>query len=63
LCQAFTVAQVDENHAAMVAAAMSPAAQSDNLIDMAGVELAAVVGTHGESDVKVSRGGTPPAEG
>ena len=49
LGDAFAVAQVDEDHAAMVAAAMVPAAEGDDLVDMAGIELAAVMGTHGGS--------------
>ena len=46
LRQALAVAQVDEDHAAVVAAAMRPAAQGDDLVDEAGVDLAAVMGTH-----------------
>ena len=47
LGQAFAVAQVDEDDAAMVAAAMRPAGEGDDLIDMGGVYMAAVMGTHG----------------
>ena len=46
LRQAFAVAQVDEDHAAVVAATMCPAAQGDGLPVEGGVELAAVMGTH-----------------
>ncbi len=47
LGEAFAVAQVDEDHAAMIAAAVVPAAEGDDLIDVGGGELTAVVGTHG----------------
>ncbi len=50
-----TVAQVDEDHAAMVAAAVVPAAEGDDLIDVAGIQLAAVMSTHGGSDLKSRR--------
>ncbi len=44
LHQAFAVAQIDEDHAAMVAAAMRPAHQRDGLAEVAAVDAAAVVG-------------------
>ena len=50
LGDAFAIAQVYENDAAVIATAMIPAAEGDDLVDVAGVELAAVVGTHGGSD-------------
>jgi hypothetical protein len=46
LGQAFAVAQVDEDDAAVVAATVSPAAQGDLLADEGGVELSAVMSTH-----------------
>ena len=44
LHQAFAVAQVDEDDAAVVAAAMDPAHQRDGLAEVAAVDAAAVVG-------------------
>ena len=44
--QTFAVAQVDEDDAAMVTAAVSPAAQGDDLPVEGGVELSAIMGTH-----------------
>ena len=44
------VAQVDEQHAAMVALAMDPAGQADCLADIGGAELGAMmsaIGVHG----------------
>ena len=38
LRQAFTVAQVDKNYPAVIAAAMRPAAQADSLVELIGVE-------------------------
>ncbi|OIQ81523.1 hypothetical protein GALL_367010 [mine drainage metagenome] len=49
LRNAGTVAQVDENDAAVVAAAMGPTAQGYDLADMLTVEFAAVMSTHNES--------------
>jgi hypothetical protein len=71
LGQAFAVAQVDEDDAAVVAATVGPAAQGDDLAVEGGVELSAVMGTHGNSvgllrcgdDAKVCGGGaTTPIE-
>ena len=50
LQQALAVAQVDENHAAMIAAAMHPAGNRDLLTDQLFVDLAAIVRTHGKPD-------------
>ena len=44
LHEAFAVAQVDEDDAAVVAAAMDPAGQRDGLVEIAAVDAAAVVG-------------------
>ena len=44
LHQSFAVAQVDEDHAAVVAAAMDPAADGDGLAEAGAVDAAAVVG-------------------
>ena len=44
LHQAFAVAQVDEDDAAVVAAAMHPAHQRDGLAEVAAVDAAAIVG-------------------
>ena len=41
LHQPFAVAQVDEDHPAVVAAAMHPAEQGDHLVEMSGATLAA----------------------
>ena len=38
LRQAFAVAQVDEDHAAVVAAAVRPAGQRDGLVELAAVD-------------------------
>ena len=46
LRQAFAVAQVDEDDAAVVTATMCPAAQGDDLPVEGGVELSAIMGTH-----------------
>ena len=46
LHQPLAVAQVDEDHAAMVAAAVDPAKQGDGLADVAGIDPAGIVGTH-----------------
>jgi hypothetical protein len=46
LRQTFTVAQVDENHTAVIAAAMRPAAQADGLIQLIGVKQSAVMSSH-----------------
>ena len=45
LHEALAVAQVDEDDAAVIAAAMDPAGQRDDLSQMAAVDAAAVVGT------------------
>ncbi len=47
LQQAFAIAQVDEDHAAMIAPAMDPASDADVLADEGFVDLTAVMGTHG----------------
>jgi hypothetical protein len=47
LDRAFTVAQVDEDDPAVVAAAMRPAAQGDDVAGVRAVDGAAVMGTHG----------------
>ena len=41
------VAQIDEDHAAVVAAGVGPAAERDGLTDQGLVDQAAVVATHG----------------
>ena len=46
LHQALAVPQVDEDHAAMVAAAVNPAEQGDGLAQEAFVDQSAVVGAH-----------------
>ena len=46
LHQAFAVAQVDENHAPVVAAAVHPAAERDRLAKMGAAYEAAVFATH-----------------
>ena len=48
LQQTFAIAQVDEDDAAMIAAAMDPASDADFLADEGFVDLTAVVGTHGK---------------
>ena len=55
LGQAFAVAQVDENHSAVVAPAMGPAAQGDFLADELSVELSAVMSTHAGSVFRIGR--------
>lgn len=47
LGQPFTIAQVDENDPAVVAPAMCPATQGDFLADRLGIELSAIMGSHG----------------
>ena len=47
LRQPLAVAQVDEDHPAVVAAAMRPAAQADGLIELVGVEQSAIMSSHG----------------
>ena len=49
LDQAFAIAQVDEDHAAVVAPAVHPAKQGDRLADIGCVQEAAVLGSHGFS--------------
>jgi hypothetical protein len=46
LGQACAIAQVDENDAPMVAAAMNPAKQGDCLVKVLFTDLAGVAGTH-----------------
>jgi hypothetical protein len=46
LYQAFAVAQVDEDDAAVVSPAMSPAAERDGLFKLARIDEAAVMGAH-----------------
>ena len=46
LHDAFAVAQVDENHAAMIAAGIDPAHEGNALVEVAGIDPPAVVGTH-----------------
>ena len=46
LRQAFAVAQVDEDHPAVVAAAMCPAAQGDGLAEVGNIELSAIMSSH-----------------
>src|SRR5438552_15725241 len=46
LKQTFAVSQIDENHTAMVAAALRPAGNRDNLSGQARIDLTAVVSTH-----------------
>ena len=46
LHQALAVAQVDEDHAAMVAAAVGPAVEGHGLAEETGVGAAAVFGAH-----------------
>ncbi len=47
LQQPLAIAQVDENHPAMIAAPMHPAGHADFLADEGFVDLAAIVGAHG----------------
>jgi hypothetical protein len=51
LHQAFAVAQVDEDDAAMVATTMDPAAQADGLAEKYLSSEAAVLGSHGHVQV------------
>jgi hypothetical protein len=46
LHQAFAVAQVDEDHAAMVAAAVRPTHEGDGLVHQRFADLATVSGSH-----------------
>src|SRR5205085_12130399 len=46
LHQSFAIAQVDEDHAAMVAAAMGPAEERDGLAEETGIGETAVFGAH-----------------
>ena len=72
LGDAVTVAQVDEDHAAMVAPPMHPATEGDGLVELVEVEGSAVVSPHGNQGlVEVGRksalvwaavGGTVPME-
>ena len=56
LQEAFAVAQVHENDAAMIAAAMDPAGNRNLLTDQLFVDLAAVVRTHGNPGVTRAKG-------
>ena len=47
LREAFAVAQIDEDHAAVVTATVDPTAQGHGLVDMGGVDLTAVMAAHG----------------
>ena len=62
LQQPFAVAQVDEDHPAVVAPAMHPAGHADFLADEGLVDLAAIMGTHWEKGSGAERGmlRTPP---
>src|SRR4029077_7036806 len=62
LRQALAVAQVDEDHAAMVAAAMSPAGEGDDLVHQRGIDPAAVVRAHHPPPDDGCDGGTTPIE-
>ena len=53
LGQALAIAQIDEDHPAMIAAAMNPAEQRDHLIEMGGRHEAGIAGAH---DGSVLRG-------
>jgi ribosomal protein S18 acetylase RimI-like enzyme len=55
LDQAFAVAQVDEDHAAVVAATVHPAAQADGLAEQCLGSEAAVLGSHGHGCDSVDR--------
>ena len=46
LDDAFMITQIDEDHAAVIAAGISPAAESDVLIDQGLIDETAVMGTH-----------------
>jgi hypothetical protein len=46
LRQTLAVAQVNEDHATMVAAAMRPAAQANGLVEQGGVQVSAVMSSH-----------------
>ena len=46
LQQALAVAQIDENDAAVIAAAMGPAGDGDDLADQRFADLTAIVGAH-----------------
>ena len=54
LGQPVMVAQVDEQHAAMVALAVNPARQADGRADVGGAKLGAVMGTVGVHDVALA---------
>src|SRR5690606_29526746 len=47
LRESLAVAQVDEDHAAVVAGGIDPANQGDGFPDVGGAEFVAVVGAHG----------------
>jgi hypothetical protein len=59
LCQTFPITQVNENNAAVIATAMRPTTQGNDLINLGSRHLAAVMSTH-EMDfrMKVGAGGT-----
>src|SRR5690606_5907785 len=46
LCQALAVAQVDEDHPAVIAATMDPSAEGNGLVKVFGRHLAGVAGAH-----------------
>src|SRR5699024_3839817 len=46
LRQAGAITEINEDDATMVASAMYPAGQADGLIDVFGIDLAGVAGTH-----------------
>ncbi len=65
LGQAVMVAQVDEQHPAMVALAVDPAGQADGRADVAGTKVGAsmgAVGVHGDSRSLSRRGRRQCAE-
>jgi nitrate reductase NapAB chaperone NapD len=54
LQQAFAVAQVDEDHATVIAAAMDPAGNGDFLANRRGFDVAAIVRTHARNYLQIS---------
>ena len=48
LSEAFTVAEVDEDDAAVVASRLNPADEGDGVIDVGGAEFGAVMSSHEE---------------
>ena len=47
LHQTLTVTQINEDHSAMVTAAMYPTVESDSLIQVLGINETTVIGAHG----------------